>query len=146
MARYQVPQFLEIEDKIFGPLTLKQFLYSMAGGAILFMTWSAFGMFLGILIGGPICALFLGLAFFKVNNRPLAQAIESAVKYASTPKLYIWKKHKKTPEKIMKEIASPNQLEMPSLSGSKLKDLSWGLDIHETLNTLDDLSVHRDRN
>jgi hypothetical protein len=28
---YQVPQFIEIEDKIFGPLTLKQFIY-LAGG------------------------------------------------------------------------------------------------------------------
>jgi len=145
MARYQVPQFLEIEDKIFGPLTLKQFLFSMAGGAIMFITWSALGMFMGILVGGPFCALFLGLAFFKVNNRPLSRAIESAVKYLSTPKLYIWKKDKKTPEKIIKDIASAGQMEVPSLSGSKLKDLSWGLDIHETLNTLEDLSVHKEK-
>ena len=25
--QYQVPQFIEVEDKIFGPLTFKQFLY-----------------------------------------------------------------------------------------------------------------------
>ena len=30
--RFQVPQFIEVEDKIFGPMTLKQFIY-MAGGA-----------------------------------------------------------------------------------------------------------------
>jgi hypothetical protein len=144
MARYQVPQFLEIEDKIFGPLTLKQFLFSMAGGAIMFIAWSALGMFWGILIGGPFCALFLGLAFFKVNNRPLSRAIESAINYLRTPKLYIWRKEKKSPEKIVKDITA-NQMEMPSLSGSKLKDLSWGLDIHETLNTLEDLSVHKEK-
>jgi len=144
MARYQVPQFLEIEDKIFGPLTLKQFLYSMAGGAIMFIAWTSLGAFWGIVVGGPVCALFLGLAFYKINNRPLSMAIESALKYLSTPKLYLWKKDKKSPEKVLREIADPNKLEMPSLSGSKLKDLSWGLDIHETLNTLDDLGIHKD--
>ena len=32
VMRFEVPQFIEIEDKIFGPLTWKQFIY-LAGGA-----------------------------------------------------------------------------------------------------------------
>jgi len=37
--QYQVPQFIEVEDRIIGPLTLKQFLYLAFAGAILFVLW-----------------------------------------------------------------------------------------------------------
>ena len=29
--QYQVPQFIEVEDKIFGPLTFKQLVYVVGG-------------------------------------------------------------------------------------------------------------------
>lgn len=138
--KYQVPQFLEIEDKIFGPLTLKQFLYSAAGAALGFVIWSTFPRILAILIGVPIVTLFIGLAFWQINSRPLAIAIEHAIKYLFSPKLYIWKKREKTPEKQAAETIRQVNLNVPKLSNSKLKDLSWGLDIHETLQTLDDLN------
>lgn len=138
--KYQVPQFLEIEDKIFGPLTLKQFLYSMAGAALGFIIWSTFPKILAIIIGVPIVTLFLGLAFWQVNSRPLAITIEHALKYFFTPKLYLWKKREKTPQKQAAETIRQATLDVPKLSNSKLKDLSWGLDIHETIQTLEDIS------
>jgi len=137
MARYQVPQFLEIEDKIFGPLTLKQFLYTMAGGAIMYMAWSNLPVIFAVILGGPIFALFIALAFYKVNNRPLSKAMEHAFTYARGPKLYLWKKRERTPERAVAEtLRHATAQDLPSLSGSKLKDMSWGLDIHETLDTL----------
>ncbi|MDA8611263.1 PrgI family protein [Candidatus Pacebacteria bacterium] len=140
MARYQVPQFLEIEDKIFGPLTLKQFLYTMAGAAIGYMAWANLPLFVAVLVGGPLLALFLGLAFYKVNNRPLSAALENGFRYLTAPKLYLWKKRQKSPEKkAIETIRHAANMDMPALSGSKLKDLSWGLDIHETLETLADV-------
>lgn len=137
--KYQVPQFLEIEDKIFGPLTLKQFLYAGAGAAMGFVIWSTFPKFLAILIGVPVVTLFVGLAFWQVNNRPLAVVIEHFLKYLFSPKLYLWKKREKTPEKQAAEAIRHASLDVPKLSNSKLKDLSWGLDIHETLDTLNNI-------
>lgn len=138
--KYQVPQFLEIEDKIFGPFTLKQFLYAGAGIAIGFVFWTTFPRFLAILLGAPFVSLFFGLAFWKVNDRPLVVAIEHFFKYLFAPKLYLWKKREKTPEKQAAEVIQRASLDVPKLSNSKLKDLSWGLDIHETLKTLDDIN------
>lgn len=138
--KYQVPQFLEVEDKIFGPFTLKQFLYAGAGIAIGFVLWTTFPKFLAIIIGVPIVATFFGLAFWKINERPLAFAIENMLKFALTPKLYLWKKEEKTPQKEAAEVIQHAQLNVPKLSNSKLKDLTWGLDIHETLETLDDIT------
>lgn len=137
--KYQVPQFLEIEDKIFGPFTLKQFLYAGAGIALGFVLWTTFPRFLAILVGVPVITLFFGLAFWKINDRPLADALENMFKYLMSPKLYLWKKEKKTPQREAAEVIQHARLDVPKLSNSKLKDLSWGLDIHETLETLDDI-------
>lgn len=141
--KYQVPQFLEIEDKIFGPFTLKQFLYAGAGIALGFVLWSTMPRILAIIIGAPVVSLFFGLAFWQVNDRPLVVAIEHFMKYMFSPKLYLWKKRERTPEKQAAEVLQRASLDVPKLSNSKLKDLSWGLDIHETLKTLDDIETNR---
>ncbi|MEY2641198.1 MAG: hypothetical protein RL150_591 [Candidatus Parcubacteria bacterium] len=139
MAKYQVPQFLEVEDKIFGPLTLKQFLYSAAGLAFAFIFWTTMPKVLAIVIGLPVVLLFFGFAFYQVNNRPLVVVLETAFRFIFSPKLYLWKKREKTPEKKAAEVIQYVTQEVPKVTNSKLKDLSWGLDIHETLQTLQDV-------
>lgn len=137
--KYQVPQFLEVEDKIFGPLTLKQFLYATAGVALGFIFWTTFHKVVAIVVGLPIVLLFFGFAFYEINGRPLAFAIETALRFVFSPKLYLWKKREKTPEKRAAEVLHHASQNVPKINNSKLKDLSWGLDIHETLTTLDDI-------
>ncbi len=90
--RFEVPQFIEIEDKIFGPLTWKQFVYVAGGGglaAVLFF-FTPFLVFL--LLGIPVAALTFLLSFYPVNNRPFAIFLESAVTYLQGSKLYLWRK------------------------------------------------------
>jgi len=133
--RYQVPQFIEIEDKIFGPLTLKQFLYVTAAGALAFISWSLLPLFLAILVGIPLVGFLLALAFYKFNDRPFITTVESAVKYFIGNKLYVWHKKDKTIEEAAKEEESliPESVYVPKLSDSKLKELSWSLDINEKI-------------
>ena len=92
--QYQVPQFIEIEDKIFGPLTLRQFIYLAggAGGCLLFYT--LLPLWLAILLGFPLAVLAIGLAFYRVNDRPLITAIEHAAGFYMGPKLYLWKQRR----------------------------------------------------
>jgi hypothetical protein len=130
--KYQVPQFIEVEDKIFGPLTLKQFLYVSGGAAIGFILWSLLPRFLAILIGAPTVGFFLALAFYQSNGRPFVLTVESAVKYFFSTKLYIWKKEDKKPEAAKAAQTDPN-LFVPKLSDSKLRELTWSLDINEKL-------------
>ncbi len=130
--QYQVPQFIEIEDKIFGPLTFKQFLYVGGGAAIGFIIWTMLPKILAIIIGGPIVTFFMMAAFNKVNGRPFLMFIEGALKYATGAKLYIWKKTDKKPEKNMEVQAVQAQVQLPKLSQSKLREISWGLDVHDT--------------
>lgn len=90
--RFEVPQFIEIEDKIFGPLTWRQFLYVGGGvgmGIVLFLT-TPFIVFL--IIGLPLSLLAGALAFYPVNNRPFSFFLEAIVNYLRGTKLYLWKK------------------------------------------------------
>jgi len=136
--RFQVPQFIEVEDKIFGPLTLKQFIYLAGGGGISFVIYSWLKSFawsiIPILIVLAISATF---AFYKVNNKPFVNVLESAFKYYFGNKLYIWKKQDKPrPNNIqtaVKDAQNYATIMVPKISDSKLKDLTWSLDIKESM-------------
>lgn len=135
--RFQVPQFIEVEDKIFGPLTIKQFIYLAGGAGISFVIYSIFPFPIAVLLIVPVVVFSVALAFYKINDRfPFIYIVESAFKYAFGSKLYIWKKEERkvTPkEKEAVEVAKT--LKVPKLSDSKLKDLTWSLDIKESMYT-----------
>ncbi|OHA19244.1 MAG: hypothetical protein A2836_02950 [Candidatus Taylorbacteria bacterium RIFCSPHIGHO2_01_FULL_45_63] len=133
--RFQVPQFIGVEDKIFGPLTIKQFIY-LAGCIGLSIIWWRFTpKYISIPLIIPTLILGLALAFYKFNNKPFIFFIESAFGYLLGNKLYIWRKEAKKPEAAedFKKELRPS-LYVPKLSESKLKDLTWSLDIRENLN------------
>ena len=75
--RFQIPQFIDVEDKIFGPFTLKQFIYIAGGASAAVATISIFGLFLGLLISSPIIILAGALAFYKINNRPFRDVLKT---------------------------------------------------------------------
>ncbi len=136
--RFQVPQFIEVEDKIFGPLTLKQFIYLAGGGGLSFLVYAMLNSILlaAIPIIG-IMSLSAALAFYKVNNKPFVSMVEYAFKYYLGSKLYIWKKGEKEPPKTAetaaKGLRNYASIMVPKISDSKLKDLTWSLDIKESM-------------
>lgn len=137
--RFQVPQFIEVEDKIFGPLTIKQFVYLGGGAGLAFVFWRLLPGFLAIIIDLPIIGFALALAFYKVNNKPFIYVVEAAFKYFFTNKLYIWHKSDTapiitSPEALAdKEAMEYAKIMVPKISDSKLKDLTWSLDIKESM-------------
>lgn len=90
--RFEVPQFIEIEDKIFGPFTWRQFIYLVGGVGFAVVLFFVFNIFIFILIGVPIGGLGILLAFYQVNNRPFVNYLAAIVGYASKSKRYLWRK------------------------------------------------------
>jgi len=140
--QFQVPQFIEVEDKIFGPLTLKQFIYLAGTAGLAFVVYSLISKvstLIGIVLALPIIAFGLALAFYKFNEKPLLNIIESATKFYISEKLYIWKKKEEARSmetiRAAQEIINPN-FSVPKLSDSKLKDLTWSLDIKQSTTPL----------
>lgn len=136
--RFQVPQFIEVEDKIFGPFTLKQFIYIAGGCGLSFVIYVFVRNLIFSLI--PIIAVLAisaTLAFYKVNNRPFINVMESAFKYFFGGKLYIWKKEEKPQPKdaetAIKDAKNYASIMIPKVADSRLKDLAWSLDIKESI-------------
>ncbi len=135
--RYQVPQFIEIEDKIFGPLTLKQFVYLAGGGGLCLIFFTFLPLWATVILAIPVLAFAGGLAFYEVNGRPLIVALEHATSYFLGSKLYLWKPRRHdsgvgASTKASGQPAPTPVLIVPKLSQSKLKDLSWSLNIKDT--------------
>lgn len=90
--QFQVPQFIDVESKVVGPLTIKQFLYlASAGGAIFILffrleTW--FWLIMTAILGG----LGISLAFVKYNGQSLPKIIFHAFFFFWRPRLYLWKR------------------------------------------------------
>jgi hypothetical protein len=132
--QFQVPQFLDVEDKVIGPLTIKQFLYIVGGVGFAYLAWR-FIPYVGLLLALGFLSLGGTLAFYKYNNKPFVYIIEAAYNYARNARLYVWHRRERTAEVSMAPDLT-NFAPIKSggvgapLSGvSKLNELSWTIDV-----------------
>lgn len=92
MDRFVVPQFIDIEDRIVGPITVRQFilmLIPLLMGAIFYKIFD-FSLFLLLTI--PMIIVFSLLAFFKVNGMPLHFFLLNLLQSLRRPVLRVWDK------------------------------------------------------
>lgn len=133
--QFQVPQFIEVEDKIVGPLTFKQFVFIAGGLGMAYVLWRLLPLF----AAGPLVIAVLGLAaalaFFQVNGRPFILALENGFYYILHPKLYLWnnQRSKNAGVKKASEPSRSPEVYVPKLSESRLHELAWSLDIKERI-------------
>lgn len=139
--RFQVPQFIEVEDKIFRSLTLKQFIYLAGGGGLSFIIFRLLDSFiLSVIPIILIMAFSATLSFYKINNKPFIFTLEAAFKYFFSNKLYIWRKVDRPVDARKGDTSGEDSQDfasimVPKISQSKLKDLTWSLDIKESMYT-----------
>lgn len=132
MKQYQVPQFITIEDKVIGPLTLKQFGFLGAGAALIFVLNRLLVPLLFYPVAGLIGGFAAALAFLKIQQQPFPTLIRRAFLFFIRPRLYLWKKEEA--KQLPGAPADPAKKEatiavIPKMSASKLSDLAWSLDI-----------------
>jgi len=136
--QFQVPQFIEVEDKIFGPLTFKQFIYVIGGAGACYLFWRVLPVFISIPLIIATASLALSLAFLKMNGRPFILALESGFYYFIHTRLYLWSNTQKplvAREATKSGEAIKNGLYIPKLTDSKLHELAWSLDIKERISS-----------
>lgn len=132
--RYQVPQFIDIEDKIFGPLTLKQFIYVLGGAGLSVIAYLSLPFFFAAPIIGVAMAFSGSLAFYKVNNKPFVEILQAAFKYFITGRLYLWKR---VPKPIAPEstqtIPQVNKTSsfIPTVRHNNLTNMAFNLSLEE---------------
>lgn len=105
--RFEVPQFIEIEDKIFGPLTWRQFVYLGGGVGAAVVMFLVLPPILAIILGIPLALVAGALSFYPINNRPFSYFLEAMYNYITKDKLYLW--HRKTNVIYNQKIAKQSQ-------------------------------------
>ena len=130
--QFKVPQFLDIEDKIFGPFTFREFAYLAGGAGLCFVIYKLMGLIFGAIPILLMAGFVLALTFYHPNNKPLIEVLGAGFKFLTQSKLYIWKKG--GDKNNQKQNMAENQIALNrtnelKLSGSKLRDLAWSLDI-----------------
>jgi len=129
--QFIVPQFIDIEDKVIGPFTFKQFTYLAGGLGLAFTVYKLLPKIIAFPLGIGIIVLAAALTFYKINGKPFVFILQAFISFFFQSKLYIWRQKIKREEKT--EETKPKETEqaqlIPRLTDSQLSDLSWSLDI-----------------
>jgi hypothetical protein len=96
---FNVPQYIDVEDKIAGPLTAKQLLWMIGMGAALMILWGIFDTGAFFTAAVPTVCLFTALAFYRPYNQPLIMFIGNALMFLVRPKVYVWSR----PTKVIRQ-------------------------------------------
>lgn len=137
---YQVPQFIEAEDKIVGPLTFKQFLYLGGAAGLCVICFMSLPMFVAIILSLPIVGLAVALSFYTINGKPFIEVLEAGFNYYVSAKLFLWKHHEPKEAEVTAAALAARESSVarsvprgtPKLTSGKLSELAWSLDVSQT--------------
>src|SRR5690349_14717186 len=90
--RYQVPQFVDIEDKIIGPFTLKQFLMYVVAVMLLIPIYLASDLSLFITIALPVLGIAAAFAHVRIGSKSLFETIVNFTNHTLNGQFYIWRR------------------------------------------------------
>ena len=130
--RFEVPQFIDVEDKIFGSLTLPQFIYLAGSAALAYIAYKLIPSPYCFVVIGPVLGLGGALAFYKLNNRTFIQVAQSFLSYAIKGKIYVWERTKPT-----QKAPVPVVIPKPPTESSKKFDDKTITDLAQNLDILD---------
>ena len=128
--QFVVPQFLDVESKIIGPITARQFLIMLG---VLLVEFVIYRIFLNLLIvlalGVPVLAIGLMFSFAKVNGQPFHFIVLNFIQTFRKPHLRIWDKTLSDSDirtflqTVEEEVAAPKVRKAP-LERSRLNELT----------------------
>ncbi|MBD3208705.1 MAG: hypothetical protein GF370_04615 [Candidatus Nealsonbacteria bacterium] len=108
--RFTIPQFIEREAKIIGPLTFKQFIYFGIAGMIGFVLYFMLPLPLFILAALILVGITASFTLIKKGGRPISAHVANFLKFHLSPKMYLWEKEEK---KVAKVAQTTSQEETP---------------------------------
>lgn len=131
---FNVPQYIDVEDKVAGPLTAKQLLWMFGMGAVLLILWGTLEKAAFYISAVPVVAGFCALAFYKPQGQPLIKFILWGIAFLFQPKNYVWKREfvkkvkKIEPEKPIESLAEDKKKKQREILEENIKDFARTLD------------------
>ena len=105
MLQFKVPQNIDMQDRILGPLTMVQFIYAVIGGGVCYAIYSTIPKPFSYILVLPIALFVLAMIFLKVNERPFLDFLISLFYFTTMPKSRIW--HHDANSSLSVEIYQP---------------------------------------
>lgn len=92
MQQVVVPQFLDVEDKIIGSVTVRQFIELVVGGLIEVILYRTLDFPAFVVFGLVILSLTVIVAFARINGQPFHLFLLNFIQTLRSPKLKVWQK------------------------------------------------------
>lgn len=130
MQQFTVPQFIDVENKIIGPITTRQFLIILAAGIVAALSYRLFDFSLFLTITIVVLGLAIVFAFVKVNGRPFHFFILNVVQTLRRPRLRVWNNRAIITEVEEKTFVKPEAKPVPKeyYKKSRLAELALVVD------------------
>lgn len=131
MGQYKVPQNVETEDKILGPLSIKQFIYVIIGVLWAFLMWRVFSWFLPLaaILAIPVTGFMFLLGFGQREGVPFEDYVVAFIRFLTLPRKLEWQKDE-SKEMIIKDEKPKEDLtpQTKNVSQGQLKQLAAIID------------------
>lgn len=129
--KFIVPQFIDNEDKILGPITVRQFLLSLGGAFALFLEFKIFTLPYFILMAVITGAIVGTFGFMKVNGQPFHVFFLNFFQTLIRPPIRVWDKNPNDVElraflhpQVLTEPLQPKAIRKERPGSTRLRDLS----------------------
>lgn len=127
--KFIVPQFIDNEDKILGPITVRQFLIILGAGLLLFIEFKIFTLLYFILLGLVTAGVAGTFAFVKINGQPFHLFFLNALQTTIRPGLRVWNKTLNDGElRLLINLSAPQEVIAPVQrnrpASTRLRDLT----------------------
>jgi len=138
MAQVKVPKYLTIEDKVVGPLTLRQFAELAGVATVAFIFWMVLPKPIAVILAIPLILLGVALAFIRVNEQPFQSFLFAAIRFYINPQQYVWQRveskvtfelETKTKEKPV--LVQPSDSRGGGVTRSRIRELAERLELEQ---------------
>ena len=114
--QFKVPQKIDIEDRIVGPLTMVQFVYAVVGGGAAYLLLNVMPSPINYIMAIPVAIFTFFIVFVKINGRPFSNFLRNLLIYYTNPKTRLWYKGQSD---VRVEIYQPPRKERSDIYAGK---------------------------
>lgn len=94
MPQFTVPQFIDVEDKIIGPVTTRQFIIMLVDSLIIFVLYKLLLFLYFAIFGLIMLAVGVVIAFARINGQPFHFFLLNLLQTFRKPRMRVWNKAK----------------------------------------------------
>ena len=131
--RFQVPQNIDMQDRIVGPLTMAQFVYAIVGAGLTYGAYTSLVSPINLMVAAIIAMLTFAIIFVKINEQPFLKFAAFVLQFLVMPKKMIWHQASQPGVKVQFYVVKKGKTQLPSnaVSSEDIYNLANKIDAAE---------------